>query len=115
MTLALMSEPCQNGRTRMIGSETSSINGKLSQTSDSCLEKPYLSDYQLHYLPKTSPNPLPSLLRQGRSSEMAYQRQDIRGDDPAVTKLYGDRTVATSCQYFVSHVTKDANILDVGQ
>ncbi|KAH9211150.1 S-adenosyl-L-methionine-dependent methyltransferase [Leptodontidium sp. 2 PMI_412] len=45
---------------------------------------------------------------------MAYQQKDIRGDDPAVTKLYGDRTVATSCQYFVSHITKGANILDVG-
>ncbi|KAH7390112.1 S-adenosyl-L-methionine-dependent methyltransferase [Cadophora sp. MPI-SDFR-AT-0126] len=45
---------------------------------------------------------------------MAYQQQGIRGDDPAVTKLYGDRTVATSCQYFVSHVAKGANILDVG-
>ncbi|KAL2062114.1 hypothetical protein VTL71DRAFT_6380 [Oculimacula yallundae] len=45
---------------------------------------------------------------------MAYQLKDIRGDDPSITKLYGDRTVSTSCRYFVSHVNKEANILDVG-
>src|SRR4051794_28248647 len=45
---------------------------------------------------------------------MAYQAKVAKGEDPSVTKLYGERTVATSCQYFIKYVTKTSNILDVG-
>src|ERR1700761_7612257 len=45
---------------------------------------------------------------------MAYQHGVARGDDPSITKMYGERTAATSCQYFISHVQKTSNILDVG-
>lgn len=45
---------------------------------------------------------------------MTYQQNASAGADPNVTKLYGERTVDTSCNYFVSHVTKSADILDVG-
>ena len=45
---------------------------------------------------------------------MAYQQKIIQGDDPSVVKLYGERTVKTSCQYLLPHVTKTTNILDVG-
>src|SRR6187402_561146 len=47
-------------------------------------------------------------------SKMAYQHGTIKGDDAAVTSLYGERTALTSCAYFLPHVTKSANILDVG-
>lgn len=43
---------------------------------------------------------------------MAYQH--VRADDPTVTQLYGERTAATSSQYFISHVTETSNILDIG-
>ncbi|KUJ08156.1 S-adenosyl-L-methionine-dependent methyltransferase [Mollisia scopiformis] len=45
---------------------------------------------------------------------MAYAANVIRGDDPSTTKLYGERTAKTSCQYLLPHVTKSAKILDVG-
>jgi SAM-dependent methyltransferase len=45
---------------------------------------------------------------------MAYQHETVRADDPAVTDLYGERTVATSCSYLLPHITSTANILDVG-
>lgn len=45
---------------------------------------------------------------------MTYQQNLIQGDDPSVIKLYGDRTAKTSCQYLLPHITKSANILDVG-
>jgi ubiquinone/menaquinone biosynthesis C-methylase UbiE len=43
---------------------------------------------------------------------MAYKY--VKAEDPSVTKLYGERTVATSCQYFIKHITPTSNILDVG-
>lgn len=43
-----------------------------------------------------------------------YQRLGVSAADPSVTKLYGERTAKTSCQYFLQYVTKTANILDVG-
>jgi hypothetical protein len=41
-------------------------------------------------------------------------RTAIRADDANVTTLYGGRTVATSCGYFLPYIKKTANIIDVG-
>ena len=43
-----------------------------------------------------------------------YETLGVSPSDPNITKLYGERTAKTSCQYFISYVTKTANILDVG-
>lgn len=43
---------------------------------------------------------------------MAYQH--VKGDDPTVTRLYGERTATTSSQYFITHIKKTSKILDVG-
>ena len=43
---------------------------------------------------------------------MAYNY--VKGDDKAVTDLYGDRTANSSCAYFTRYVAKTAKILDVG-
>lgn len=45
---------------------------------------------------------------------MAYQQGIIKADDPNITKLYGERTGQVSCQYLLPHISKTANILDVG-
>lgn len=45
---------------------------------------------------------------------MAYQQKVIQADDPSVTRLYGERTAQTSCQYLLPYITKTAHILDVG-
>ncbi|KAF8856179.1 S-adenosyl-L-methionine-dependent methyltransferase [Acephala macrosclerotiorum] len=45
---------------------------------------------------------------------MAYQQGLIKADDPNITKLYGERTSQVSCQYLLPHISKTANILDVG-
>jgi len=45
---------------------------------------------------------------------MAYQKGIIKADDQSITKLYGERTGQVSCQYLLPHITKTANILDVG-
>jgi len=45
---------------------------------------------------------------------MSYKEGLIKGDEKEVTDLYGERTVATSCQYFVSHIKPTSKILDVG-
>lgn len=57
----------------------------------------------------------PRLLTVHRTQfNMAYQQKIIQGDDPSVIRLYGERTANTSCQYLLPHITKTANILDVG-
>ncbi|KAH9208562.1 methyltransferase type 11 [Leptodontidium sp. 2 PMI_412] len=45
---------------------------------------------------------------------MTYQSRLINGDDPAITKLYGERTALTSCKYLLPYVKPNSNILDVG-
>jgi ubiquinone/menaquinone biosynthesis C-methylase UbiE len=40
--------------------------------------------------------------------------EHFKGEDPSVTKLYGDRTILTSCAYLFPHIKPDMTILDVG-
>jgi ubiquinone/menaquinone biosynthesis C-methylase UbiE len=44
----------------------------------------------------------------------SYQKLGILAADPDIIKIYGERNVKTSCQYFVQYVTETSNILDVG-
>lgn len=43
-----------------------------------------------------------------------YKLQSFRADDVAITSMYGDRTASNCCAYFLSYVTKSANIIDIG-
>jgi hypothetical protein len=42
-----------------------------------------------------------------------YQRTHV-GDNPGITKLYGERTAQINCQHLLPHIKVDSNILDVG-
>jgi ubiquinone/menaquinone biosynthesis C-methylase UbiE len=44
---------------------------------------------------------------------MAYN-EHFKGEDPSVTKFYGDRTILTSCAYLLPHLKPNTAILDVG-
>jgi SAM-dependent methyltransferase len=44
----------------------------------------------------------------------SYQKLGVSAADPDIIKIYGERNVKTSCQYFVQYVTETSNILDVG-
>jgi ubiquinone/menaquinone biosynthesis C-methylase UbiE len=44
---------------------------------------------------------------------MAYN-EHFKGEDPSVTKFYGNRTILTSCSYLLPHLKPNMAILDVG-
>jgi len=44
---------------------------------------------------------------------MAYNKH-FKGEDPSVTKFYGDRTILTSCAYLIPHLMPNMTLLDVG-
>ena len=44
---------------------------------------------------------------------MAYN-EHFKGENPSVTKFYGDRTILTSCAYLLPHIKANMTILDVG-
>ena len=45
---------------------------------------------------------------------MSYEHEVMKGDDPNVVKLYGERTAVRNCQYLLPHIKPTSLILDVG-
>lgn len=44
----------------------------------------------------------------------SYDHAGMQGDDPSVTKLYGERTANRNCQYLLPYIKPTSTILDVG-
>lgn len=44
----------------------------------------------------------------------SYEKLGVSASDPEIIKIYGERNVKTSCQYFIQYVTETSDILDVG-